>query len=194
MPHGIDEVEVGQVDGHVEGDAVVADAALDAQAEGADLARASAGRLDPAARMAVAPVRDDAERQAGVDHGALEGAHERPQEQAATGQGHDRIGDELAGPVIGHFAAALDPDHLDAPGRQVGRGRADVGLVGLPAQGQDGRMLEQEERVGDVARDALVDEPFLDRPGLAIADPAQPADIERTGGRRGGRFAPPALS
>ena len=38
------------------------------------------------------------------------------------------------------------------------------------------------------ARDALVDEPFLDRPGLAIADPAQPADIERAGGRRGGRF------
>ena len=35
----VDQVEVGEVDGHVEGDAVVADAALDAQAERADLAR-----------------------------------------------------------------------------------------------------------------------------------------------------------
>ena len=46
----IDELEVGEVDGHVERDAVIADAALDAQAERADLARRGAVGVAPSSR------------------------------------------------------------------------------------------------------------------------------------------------
>ena len=52
---GIDQLEVREVDRHVQGDAVVAHAALDAQPEGADLARGGPVRVAPAARVSVAP-------------------------------------------------------------------------------------------------------------------------------------------
>ena len=122
---------------------MVGHAALDAQAEGADLARPRSVRVDPAARMAVAPVGLDSERPAGVDHRVLEGPHERSEEEAAAGQGDDRIGHQLARAVVGDLAAALDPDELDPARRQLGRRGPDVRLVGLPAERQDRRMLEQ---------------------------------------------------
>ena len=56
-PARIDELEVGQVHADVERDAVVADAALHAQAERADLARRRAVRIAPAAGVTVAPLR-----------------------------------------------------------------------------------------------------------------------------------------
>ena len=60
-----------------------------------------------------------AEGRAGRDEGGLEGADERPDHQAAGGQGDDRVGDQLAGAVVGHLAAALDPDDLDAAAASV---------------------------------------------------------------------------
>ena len=93
---GVDEREVVEVDVDVEGDAVVADAALDAQAEGADLARRRAVRVAPAAGMAVAPGGRHAERGAGLDEGRLERAHERAHQQLALVEPEDRVGHELA--------------------------------------------------------------------------------------------------
>ncbi len=40
--------------------------------------------------------------------------HERPHEEPAISELHDRVGDELARAVVGHLAAALDADQLDA--------------------------------------------------------------------------------
>ena len=83
----VDQVEVGQVDGHVERDAVIADAAFDAQAERADLARLGAVRIAPAARVAVAPRRPSTPSAAQVvDEGRLERPDERPDQQAAVGE------------------------------------------------------------------------------------------------------------
>ena len=70
---------------------MVADAALDAQAEGADLARLGAVGLAPAAGMAVAPVGRDAERRAGLDDRRLQGADEGPA-GAARGRASAMIG------------------------------------------------------------------------------------------------------
>ncbi len=55
IPHGSISSKSARSTVDVEGDPVVADAALDAQAEGADLARVRAVRVAPAAGMAVAP-------------------------------------------------------------------------------------------------------------------------------------------
>ena len=125
---GVDQVEVAQVDVDVQRDAVVADAALDAQAERADLA---GGRPRPPSiqqpgwpsrRIASTP-----RRGAGLDHRRLERRDERPDEQAAVAEPQDRVGDELARAVVGHLAAALDADDLDAarrraPAARPGRG------------------------------------------------------------------------
>ena len=135
-PARVDEVEVGEVDGHVEGDPVVADAALDAQAERADLARRRAVRVAPAAGVAVAPAGRDAEGRAGRDERRLEGADERPDQQAAVARRDDRIGHELARAVVRHLAAALDPDDLDAArGAASPRSRQDVRRVGRAGRG-----------------------------------------------------------
>ena len=56
-------------------------------------------------------------------------------------------------------------------------------FVGLAPEGQDRRVLEEQQRVGNVAGGPVVDEPLLERPCLAIIDPPQPAHVERFGAR-----------
>src|SRR4029079_3214795 len=101
---------------------VISVSALGSDAEGADLPRPPAVRVDPAARVSVSTSGIDAEGGAGVDHRGLEGPHERPQEQAATRQRESRVGDELTRTVVRDLAAALDPDDLDPAPVEV-RGR-----------------------------------------------------------------------
>src|SRR5438552_939108 len=75
---GIDELEVGEIDAHVERDAVIRDPAFDTEAEGADLARVDAIGIAPAARVAVPPRCVDAVCGARRHEGRLEGADKRP--------------------------------------------------------------------------------------------------------------------
>ena len=109
----VDQVKVRQVRGHVQGDAVIADTVFNSQAERAQFARTRRLRIAPAARQLLDPTRRNTEGRRRIDHGLLERAHQRPQEDAAVGQTNDGIGDQLAGPVIGHLAAALHADQLD---------------------------------------------------------------------------------
>ena len=135
--------------------------------------------IAPAAGMAVAPTGGDAERRAGVDQRRLERADERPQEQPPLVQAHDRIGDQLARPVVGDLAATLDALDLDAArASSLGR-REDVRRVGVPPERQDGGMLEQQQLVADPTGRALVDEPLLEGLGVAVGDPPEPARLER---------------
>ena len=83
------------------------------------------------------------------DRDPLEAAHVLVDVVAVGPQRDDRVGDELAGPVVGDAAAAvgvadLDPLHLVplGPHRQLLRARA------APA-GVDGGVLEQQQHVGD---------------------------------------------
>ena len=87
--------------------------------------------------------------------------------------------------MVGHLATALDPDDLD-PARGQRRGvRADVGWVGAAAEGQDRRMLEEQQLVADAALCTLGDEALLERERLVVVDPSEPRgdDRPRTGGR-----------
>src|SRR5205823_3211163 len=145
----VDELEVAQVGVDVQGDPVIAHAALDPEAQRPDLPRRpgrglAAGRAtDPAARMAVTAVGGNAQLRAGRDHRLLERGHERAYEEGPVAEPQDRIGDELAGAVVRDLAAPLDPDDLDPAPPQLARAREDMALVGLPAERQDGIVLEQ---------------------------------------------------
>ena len=105
----------------------------------------------------------------------------------------DRIGDQLAGAVIGHLAAALDPDDLDPASGKRGRVGADVGRVGGAAEGQDRRMLEEQQLVADPSLRTLGDEALLELERLAVVRPVR-ATRRRSAPRRGSIRSAPAAS
>ncbi len=173
-PARVDQLEVGQVDRDVQSDPVVGDATLDAQAEGPDLARVVTIGIAPAARVAVAPAGRHPVRRTGRAEGGLQRPDERPDHQAAIGQRHDRIGHQLAWPVVGDLATALHADDLDGSVRERGLVGQDVAGVRVPTERQHGRMLEQEESVADATLGAFGDESLLQGKRLVVVDPPEP--------------------
>ena len=108
----------------------------------------------------------------------------------------DGIGDKLSGTVKGDIAAAIDLVNLNATGgEQLARGD-DVALAGVAAQGDDRRMLDEEQHVANALLLAELDERLLQaQSGCVIAA----AEIEdgnhaRTrilrAGTEGSRFLP----
>jgi hypothetical protein len=72
--------------------------------------------------------------------------------------------------------------------------REDVRTIGAPTQRDDRIVLEAQQRVADVALDTLLDELFLERVRVGVADAAEPleADLSRRGGQTtSGNSAPP---
>ena len=138
--------------------------------------------------MAVAPGGLDAERRAGRDEGGLERPDERAQQEATLGQRDDRIGDQLAGSVIGHLATTLDPMDLDPAGRELAGRREDVRRVRVAAQGQDRWVLEQQELIGDGAGRALGDESLLQVMSGGVVRATEPACLESASAGADGRL------
>jgi hypothetical protein len=103
------------------------------------------------------------------------------EEEAASGEGEDRVRDQRAGPVVGHLAAALDPDHLDPAADELRRRREDMRGIGLSPEREDRRVLEEQEPIVDQPVGALSGEALLEPPRLAIGHPAEPDGFERTG-------------
>ena len=81
--------------------------------------------------------------------------------------------------MVGHLAASLDPQHLDAALSEGLRRCKNVTLVGLATEGQDSGVLEEEQLVLERAVGAGGREALLQRPGVAIRDPAQPRGANR---------------
>ena len=175
---GIEQREVGEPHRHVEGDAVVAHAALDAQPDGPDLAAAA---IAPAARKALTRARLDAEVRAGLCQCGLERSNERPDQELPIRQLDDHIGGQLARTMVSHLAAALRLDDLDLACRKLGRSRQHVAGVAVAAQCQHRIMLEQEQLVADFARVSSRDQAMLQVPGVAICGPAEPPRCDRRG-------------
>ena len=170
MPHGSIRSKSAQVDGHVERDAVVADAALDAEAERADLARV-AHRPDrtssPGGRRAGRPPTPSAAQVAtrAASSARTSGRTSRPR----SARRDDRVRHQLARAVVGHLAAALDPDDLDAAARRASpRRRRTWAGSDVAAEGQDRRVLEEEQLVADRAVGALRREALLERQSVAV--------------------------
>ena len=92
----------------------------------------------------------------------------------------DGVPDELAGAVVGDVAAAARLVHGDAGVHERAGGRYDIGLLAacLHAQRDDGRMLEQKERVADATGAAVFDELLLQMEAGVVVDPAETACLE----------------
>jgi hypothetical protein len=86
------------------------------------------------------------------------------------GQPHDRVADQLAGPVPGDAAAAIDLDDRRAVDRALE-------VLGAPAGRVDRRMLKQQAGVTDLARNALGVHLTLHLPRVVIRQ--QPEMLER---------------
>ena len=156
-PAGDDPLERLQVVVDVDRQSVGGDPAADVDADRADLARLA--RLPPfpavvpsvqiPVRPSIVSARDPVlgERR---DHHPLEPPHVLVDVVAVGPQRDDRVGDELAGAVVGDAAAAVGVEDLD-PLRLVplGSHRQLIGARAAPA-GVDGRVLEQQQHVGEL--------------------------------------------
>ena len=74
-------------------------------------------------------------------------------------QVQNRISDDLAWAMVGHVTASPGFVHLDAERVQTIRCRQNVGpAAAADPDGQDMRMLEEEQRIGNSAGASLLDE------------------------------------
>src|SRR3954469_2052690 len=140
--------------------------------------------LYPDACQSLEPRPLDADRGERADQRLLEVADVLLHVTAVPFQVEDRVANELARAVEGRLAAAVGLDHLD-----LGTFR-DVelrGLVGAPAERHHGRVLEQDDRVGDRALRDGACEGALQLPCLEVRHLAELKEI--AGGRHGVRLA-----
>ena len=190
---GDDPVEVAEVGGDVEREAVRGDGLRDMDADGGDLlfANAAAGQGPDAGEFADA-LRGHAEVFAGEDEGLFHQADEVDGAEvraAFAGQVaaeiEDGVADELAGAVVGDVAAAVDLVDLDAAAGKELVGGEDVGAGGVAAEGEDRRVLEEEERVADGAGFARGDDLSLDAQAFGVGDAAELEEVDVHDAARG---------
>lgn len=182
---GDDEAEVGEVGGEVEGKSVRGDAAGNVDADGGDFACGRVGRdlwvgeAAPDASQAGDAAGGDAMEGAEADESFFHEADKVDGAEAAAvgvGQGaevEDGVADELAGAVVGDIATAVDFVDSDAAEGEKVTGGEDVGAVGVAAEGEDGRVLEEEK---DVLGAAFSDEGGnlrLEAEALGVVNAAQ---------------------
>ena len=92
----------------------------------------------------------------------------------------DGIADELTGTVIGDVAPAAGLVYDDVFGSQLGVGGDDVRALAacFDAEGDDRRVLEEQERVVDAAGSTVLDERLLERQAGFVVDEAEPSDVD----------------
>ena len=91
----------------------------------------------------------------------------------------DGVEDELAGVVGGCAAAAADGEEFDAGGEDGGFVGFELVFGFAGAEGDDGRMFDDEDGIGDGVGLAVGAELHLQREGLGVGDEAAVADGQR---------------
>ena len=86
---------------------------------------------------------------------------------------HDRIADELAGAVVGDLAATVGGHDLDAALAVEVLAQRQLVVGGAPPARVHGRVLQQEQRVGQLLGLALCLDVGLDGERVAIGDGAE---------------------
>ena len=119
----------------------------------------------------------DAEVFAGEDESFFHEAHEVDGAEVGAAfagkvaaEVENGIADELAGAVVGDVAAAVDLVDFDAFGCESLVGEEDVGAGRVAAEGEDGRVLEEDQGVADFIRFAGSDDFGLDAQTFKVGD------------------------
>ena len=117
---------------------------------------------------------------ADTNHHLFEIAHVPVHVAPIRPQIEDRVADDLTRTVIRHVAAAAGLVNRDAEIGELLVGRNDVGARDLAAhaEGDDGRMLQEQEQVGNAVGSTLLDERSLQRERLDVADQPETTDLE----------------
>src|SRR5688572_6053876 len=94
-------------------------------------------------------------------------------------QVHDWIADNLPGAVIGHVTAAAGLENLNtARHKLLGRGKNVRAAVFLDADGDDVRMLQQEQGVGNAIGLAILDEGALQLEAVRVRNEPESSHVE----------------
>lgn len=187
---GDDPVEVAQISGDVECEAVRGDGLRDVDADGGDLFflhggvwRGSGHR--PYAGALADALREDAEVVAGANDGFFHEADEVDGAEVRAlfageiaAQIEDGVADELSGTVVGDISAAIDLVYLDALCGEEFITREDIGAGGVAAEGKDGGMLQQDERVSDALCLARGDDLVHDADAFCVGDAAELEEVD----------------
>src|SRR6266849_5869431 len=182
---GNDEVEVAEVGGNVEGEAVGGDPAADMDTDGGKFFFGDiGGRLDPDAGFAGDAIGGDGEIGGGADHGLFERTDVPVDVAANAVEIEDRIADDLAGAVIGDVAAAVGFAKFDTFLTKDVFGSEKIFLAGVAAEGEDVGMFTEEEDVVDGAGLAGGDDTLLEGVGFGPGDEAEVGGEEGWHGRR----------
>ena len=92
----------------------------------------------------------------------------------------DWVTDDLPGPVIGDIAATPGLEHFDAARRERFRRRQDVrtSTIAPDAQGQNRRVLDQQQDIWNAIRATLFDESALQRQRFVIRYRPEPPNLQ----------------
>ena len=90
----------------------------------------------------------------------------------------DGVADELSGAVIGDVAATVDLVQLDVARGELLVGGDDVFAMRVAAEGEDGEVLEQQQRVADEALLARIDDATLDGEAVGVGDAPELEEVE----------------
>ena len=135
----VDEGEVMEVRGDVEGEAVHGYPAFDVDSDGGDLVLA-----DPDAGFSVPPGPGNAEAGKGANQRFFELPEVFPQVCAVPGKVHDGVADYLARAMVGYVSASVGVDERDAVLGQHGFGGEDVIQTAGAAEGDYGGVFEED--------------------------------------------------
>jgi len=133
--------------------------------------------VEPDSGQALDPRRLEAERCNSTDQRLLEIADVLLDVLPVALEVEDRVTNKLARTVEGRFAAAVRLDDVDLGAF----GHVQLALIGAAPEGEDRRMLEEDDRVGNRALRYRACEGSLKIPGLLVRDEVQIEDVRATG-------------
>ena len=178
-PAGHDPTEPAEVGIHVEREAVHGPGPRQPHPDGRDLAGPHPFGLDPHAGVAVEAPGREAQIGQHVDQQLLHAAHVgrrvRHPAPAPARHGENRIAHQLSRPVVGHLAAPVGLHDRAAQRLDI-----DQQVLPPPAPAQRhhmGVLQQQQVIVGGVGVEAA-----LERQGVLVGNPAEPADPKRRAG------------
>ena len=177
-PARMDEAETIQICVHVEGEAMIGDPSLDSHANGHDLILLhpdpSESRHSPSVQAVIGK---DSQPHL-LQFPAVE-VDILPMERKIQ----DGIGHHLPRSVEGYVAPTVHPMDADSPSGHLLGGNEDMILTAALAQGEDGLVFHQEQKIRNGFSLAQGDQILLQGPDFAIGAKPQVSDPEDSWGR-----------